>query len=124
MKIPCNFQARIAGSCATVQKGLLRRLDAPQCLTDNDEDIRTSERHRSDARSIIVQHGVGFQKSTLFEKSLQAIPTTWQHVRTMSSVSEYSRVPFKRGKDFSEDRPDALLSRPDMNLIKIELRCF
>jgi hypothetical protein len=35
----------------------------------------------------------------------------------MSSISEYSRVPFERGKDFSEDRPD-------VNLIKIELRYF
>jgi len=42
----------------------------------------------------------------------------------MSSSSEYSRVPFECGKDFSEDRPDAQSSRPDMNLIKIELRYF
>jgi hypothetical protein len=42
----------------------------------------------------------------------------------MSSISEYSRVPFERWKDFSEDRPDAWSSRPDVNLIKIELRCF
>jgi hypothetical protein len=42
----------------------------------------------------------------------------------MSSSSEYSRVPFEHGKDFSEDRPDARSRRPDVNLIKIELRCF
>jgi hypothetical protein len=42
----------------------------------------------------------------------------------MSSILEYSRVPFERGKDFSEDRPDARSSRSDVNLIKIELRCF
>jgi hypothetical protein len=42
----------------------------------------------------------------------------------MSSISEYSRVLFERGKDFSEDRPDDQSSRLDVNLIKIELRCF
>jgi hypothetical protein len=42
----------------------------------------------------------------------------------MSSSSEYSRVPFEPRKDFSEDRLDAQSSRPDVNLIKIELRCF
>jgi hypothetical protein len=43
---------------------------------------------------------------------------------TMSSSSEYSRVPFERGKDFREDHPDARSSHPDVNLIKMELRCF
>jgi hypothetical protein len=42
----------------------------------------------------------------------------------MSIILEYSRVSFERGKDFKEDRPDAQSSRPDVNLIKIELRCF
>jgi len=42
----------------------------------------------------------------------------------MSSNSEYSRVPFERGKDFSENHLDARSSCPDVNLIKIELRCF
>jgi hypothetical protein len=88
------------------------------------EDVRTSEQHRPDARSISIQQGVGFQKSTLFGKSLQAVRTTWQHVRLMSSISEYSRVPFKRRKDFSKDHPDARSSSPDVNLIKIELCCF
>jgi hypothetical protein len=116
-KSPCKIQDKTAGSCATIRTSLWRHPDAPQCLTDNDEDVRTSEEHRLDARSIMVQHGVGFQKLTLFGKSLQAVRTKWQHVRTISSISEYSRVPFERGKDFSEDRPD-------VNLIKIELRCF
>jgi hypothetical protein len=31
-----------------------------QCLIDNYEDVRTSEQHRPDARSIIVQHEDGF----------------------------------------------------------------
>jgi hypothetical protein len=42
----------------------------------------------------------------------------------MCSISEYSKVPFELGKDFSDDRPNAQSSRPDVNLIKIELRCF
>jgi len=42
----------------------------------------------------------------------------------MSSISEYSRVPFECGKDFREDRSDARSSRPDVHLIKIELPCF
>jgi hypothetical protein len=124
MKSPCKIQDKTVGSYATIWMSLWRRSDALQCLIDNDEDVRTLEQHRPDARSIMVQHGVGFQKSTLFGNSLQAVQTTWQHVRTMSSISEYSRVSFERGKDFSEDRPDARSSRPDVNLIKIGLRCF
>jgi hypothetical protein len=90
----------------------------------NIEDVWTSKQHRPDVRSISIRQGVGFQKSTLFGKSLQAVWTMWQHVRTMSSISEYSRVLFERRKDFSEDRPDARSSRPDVNPIKIELRYF
>jgi hypothetical protein len=124
MKSPCKFQGKTTGSCATVRTGLWRRLDASQCLTNNDEDVRTSEQHCPNARSIIVQHRVGFLKSTLFGKSLQAVRTTWQHVRTMSSISEYSRVPFECGKDFSKDCPEARSSCLNVNLIKIELCCF
>jgi len=124
MKSPCKIQDKTTSSCATVRTGLWRRPDASQCLTDNNEDVRTSEQHRPDARSIMVQQGVGFQKSTLFGKSMQAVRMTWQHIWTMSSISKYSRVPFERGKDFSEDRPDARSSRPNVNLIKIELHCF
>jgi hypothetical protein len=42
-------------------------------LQINIEDVRTSEQHRPDARSISIQQGVRFQKSTLFGKSLQAV---------------------------------------------------
>jgi hypothetical protein len=90
----------------------------------NIEDVQTSAQHRLNAKSISIQQGVGFHKLTLFGKSLQAVQTTWQHVRTMSSISEYSRVLFEPGKDFSEDHPNARSIRPDVNLIKIELRCF
>jgi hypothetical protein len=39
-------------------------------LQINIEDVRTSEQHRPDDRSIIIQQGVLFQKLTLFGKSL------------------------------------------------------
>jgi hypothetical protein len=52
-------------------------------LQINIEDVRMSEKHCLDARSINIQQGVCFQKSTLFGKSLQA-------VRMISSSSEYS----------------------------------
>jgi len=42
----------------------------------------------------------------------------------MSNISEYSKVPFEREKNFSEDSLDARSSRPDVNPITIELRCF
>jgi hypothetical protein len=84
-------------------------------LQINNEDVRTLEQHHPDARSISFQQGVGFKKLTLFGKSLQTVWMTWQHVWTMSSISKYSIVPFERGKNFSEDRPDARSSRPDVN---------
>jgi hypothetical protein len=124
MKSPCKIQDKTAASCATVQTSLRRLLDAPQCLTDNDKDVRTSEQHLPGARSISIQQGVGFQKSTLFGKSLQVVRMMWQYVRSMSSISEYFRVPFEHGKGFREDCPDAWSCRSDVNLIKIELRCF
>jgi len=55
-------------------------------LQINVEDVRTTEQHRLDARSISIQQGVVFQKLTLFGKSMQSVRTTQQHVRTMSSI--------------------------------------
>jgi hypothetical protein len=133
-KILCRFQLREVRSQVTIRTMWCSRPDALQLATSvrtprsvlqiNIEDVGMSEQHRLDARSISIQQGVCFQKSTLFGKSLQAFQTTWQHVRTMSSSSEYCRVPFDRGRDFSEDRPDARLSHPDVNPIKMKLRCF
>jgi hypothetical protein len=51
MKIPCNFQVRTVGSCATVRTGLWRRLDAPQYLEASAwKNVRTSGQHRPYAR--------------------------------------------------------------------------
>jgi hypothetical protein len=116
-RVHSKNQDKPAGSCATVRMPC-------SVLQINIEDVWMSEQHCPDTRSISIQQEVVFQKSTLFEKSLQAVRTTRQHVRTISSNSEYSRVPFERGKDFSKDRSDTRSSRPDANLIKIELRCF
>jgi hypothetical protein len=83
MKSPCKIQDKNS-------RFLYNRLDgpfeAPECPANNNEDVQTLEQHRPDARSISIQQGVGFQKSTLFGKSLQAVRTTWQHVWTMSSI--------------------------------------
>jgi hypothetical protein len=86
MKSPCKFQSQINQFLCNNPDGPLKASELPQCLIDNDKDVRTSEQHRPDARSIIVQHEVGFQKSTLIGKSLQAVRMTWQHVRTLSSI--------------------------------------
>jgi len=79
-----------------INRFLCNRPDTPQCLPDYVEDVRTSEQHRPDAWSIIIQHRVGFQKLTLLGKSLQASRTTWQHVRTLCSISKYSSVLFEQ----------------------------
>jgi len=78
---------------------LWRSPDALQCLADYVEDVRTTEQHRPETRTIIIQYGVRFQKLTLFEKSLQVVRTMWQHVRTLSSISEFSNVPFECGNE-------------------------
>jgi hypothetical protein len=52
-------------------------------LQINIEDVWTSKEHRPDARSISIQPGVCFQKSTLFGKFVQ-------FVRTMSSLCKTS----------------------------------
>jgi hypothetical protein len=51
MKIPCKFQERKIGSCATFRMSLWRRPDPSQCLADWVEDVWMSEQHRPDDRS-------------------------------------------------------------------------
>lgn len=85
-------------------------------LQINIEDVRTSEQHRPDARSISIQQGICFQKSTLFGKSairpddsvtrpddvqyLQTVRTTWQHVQTISSSSDKLQISIRTRKGF------------------------
>jgi len=118
--VHCKNQDKSAGSCETVWM--------PHSVCQiNVEDVQTLEQHRPNARSISIQQGVCFQKSTLFGKSLQSIRTTRQHVWKMFSICRpFGPLgnTFDRGKDFSEDCPDARSSHPDANLIRIELRCF
>jgi hypothetical protein len=132
--VHCKNQDKSAGSCETVRTGLWGVRTPRSVLQIKIEDVRKFEQHRPDARSISIQEGVCFQKSTLFGKSLQSVRTTRQHVRMMFSICRpsgrlgntsgrypvvqiNSRFPFERGKDFSEDCPDA-------NLIRIELCYF
>jgi len=92
-----------------------------------DEALKASRRQSNTvrtARSISIQHGVGFQKSPLLGKSLQVIRTTWQHVRTLSSIQNILVFRSNVERSYSKDRPEARPSSPDMDLIKIELRYF
>jgi hypothetical protein len=124
MKSPCKIQAKSTSSFTTVQTSLWRHSDALQCPTDYVEDVRTTEQHRPDARSINIQHWVGFQKSTLLGSlsklsgrrgNTSGCCLAFQNILVFCSNAERS---------YSEDRPDARPSRPDMDLIRIELRCF
>jgi hypothetical protein len=116
-RILAKSKTKTVGSCATIRTGLWRRLDAPQCPADNDEDVRTSEQHRPDARLISIQQGVGFQKSTLFGSLCK--PFRWclvfQNILEFRSNAE--RILAKTVRRLGQ----AFL---DLNLIKIELSCF
>jgi hypothetical protein len=117
MKSPCKIQAKLTSSCEPSGRAF-EGFRTPHSVLQI--TMKTSERQSNTIRTLgqsLFKYGVGFQKSTLIGKSLEAVQTMWQHVRMISSISEYSRVPFERGKEFSEDRPD-------VDLIKIELRCF
>jgi hypothetical protein len=82
-----------------------------------------SEQYRPDARLISIQQRVGFQKSTLL-RSLCKLSRRRGNTSERCPVFQNSRVPFERGKDFSEDRPNTRSSPPNVNPIKIELHCF
>jgi len=139
--VHCKNQDKSAGSCATVRTGLWKRPDTPQCLTNKHwrrPNVRATPSKRSvnqySIRSLFSEVDTVWEVSTIRPvnkatrlddvQSLQAVWTTWQYVRMISSNSDNSIIKFERGNDFSEDRPDARSSRPDVNLIKIELRCF
>jgi len=117
MKSPCKFQAKSIGSFATVQTSLWRRSDTPQCPADYVEDVWTIEQHRPDARSISIQHRVGFQKSTLLGslcKPSERCGNTSRHCPAFQNILVFNS---NRERSYSEDRPD-------VDLIWIELHCF
>jgi hypothetical protein len=137
----CKNQDKSAGSCATVRTGLWKHPDAPQCLTDKHwrrPDVKATLSGHSvnqySRRSLFLEVDTVWEVSAIRSddkatcsddvQSLQAVRTTQQFVRMMSSNSDNSRILFEREKDFSEDRLDTRSSRLDINLIKIELRCF
>jgi hypothetical protein len=63
------------------------------------QDVRTSEQHRLDDRSSFSNFytELDFSRHCL-GKFLQDVWTTWQHVRTMSSIPKYSRFPLRARK--------------------------
>jgi hypothetical protein len=99
------------------------RLDALQCLEAL--ALKTSGRQSNTVRTL-------GQASSISTRSwILAVDIVWEvfarrpdDVATCPDDVQYFRVPFEREKDFREDCPDTRSSRPDVNLIKIELRCF
>jgi hypothetical protein len=64
--------------------------------------MKTSEHQSNTFQTLgqsLFKHEDRFQKSKLIGKFLQAIRMTWQHVRTLSSILEYSSVPFECYKE-------------------------
>jgi len=63
------------------------------------EDVQTIGQHRPDARSSFSNFYMELDFSWhLFGKFLQDVRTTWQHVRTLPSVPEYSGFPLRTPK--------------------------
>jgi hypothetical protein len=125
----------------SVRKTRTFRPDTPQCPTDKHwrhPYVRATSSGRSvnqySTRSLFSEIDIVWEVSVFRPKDsasrpddvhyLQAVRTTRQHVRMIYSNSDNSRIPFERGKDFSEDRPDARSSRPDAHLIRIRYARF
>jgi hypothetical protein len=82
-RVLCKNQVNWTGSCATVWTPC-------SVLQINIDDVRTSEPHRPDARSISILQEVCSQKSTLIVKFQYFVWTTWHHVRTMFIICKPS----------------------------------
>jgi len=88
------------------------------------EDFRTTELHRPDARSISIQHGVGFQKLTLIGSLCKS---SRRRGNMFGRCPAFQNIPVFRSNEersYREDRQEARPSRPDVDLIRIELHCF
>jgi hypothetical protein len=88
------------------------------------EDVWTTEQHRPDARSISIQQGVWFQKSTLLGSLYKPFR---RRGNTSGCCPAFQNIPVFSSnaiRNYSEDHPDARSSCPDVDLIKIKLRCF
>jgi hypothetical protein len=88
------------------------------------EDVRTTEQHRPDARSFSIQQGVAFQKSTLLGSLWKP---SGRRGNTSGRYPTFHNIPVFSSyttRSYREDCLDAQSSRPDVDLIKIELRCF
>jgi hypothetical protein len=87
------------------------------------EDVRKIEQHCPDARSISIQQGVGFQKSTLLGSLCKP---SRRHGNMLGRCPAFQNIlvfSSNATRSYSEDRPDAWSSRPDVDLIKIKLQC-
>jgi len=96
MKIPCSFQVRITGSCATFRTGLWRRPDVPQCLEAS--ALKTFGRQGNTIQKLGQSSPIFTQSWILVDTYLGSFCKTWQHVRTLPSVPEYSRFPLRTRK--------------------------
>lgn len=56
---------------------------------------------------------------------MQDMRTTWQHIRMMSNIPDYSGFPFiSAARRYNEDHPDARPISLDVDLLCEELRYF
>jgi hypothetical protein len=89
------------GSYAIVRTSLWRRPDASQCLKAS--ALKTSG-HQGNTVQTLGQASAISTRSWISVDTVRVsfckdVRTTWQHVRTLSSISKYSGLLFERGKE-------------------------